>query len=42
MCMYLGAEVDKRFQSYSYSVDYLEKLYLQMKDNIIIDNIKPS
>ena len=41
MCMYLGAEVDKRFQSYSYSVDYLEKLYLQMKDNIIIDNIKP-
>ena len=35
MCMYLGAEVDKRFQSYSYSVDYLEKLYLQMKDNII-------
>ena len=41
MCMYLGGEVDKRFQSYSYSVNYLEKLYLQMKDNIIVDNIKP-
>lgn len=41
MCMYLGGEVDKRFQSYGYSVNYLEKLYLQMKDNIIVDNIKP-
>lgn len=41
MCMYLGAEVDKRFQSYSYSINYLKNLYLQMNDNIIIDNMQP-
>ncbi len=40
MCRYLGSEVDKRFLSYDYTLKFLENLYMQMKDDIVINSNK--